>query len=224
MSFIQVQDLRTDRFAEIDELAAQWRADTAGRRTLLHEQVYVDRNDPHHFVIINGFDSYESAMVNSHLPETDALATRLGPMVFELSYADLEPVATHDTRLELAEAFRSAVAGSDASGPAWADDVEFVGMFPHSIVRATGAEELTRLLAEDAPARTFDVWDMQPTPTGFAAEYAWRTSGATSYLSVGTVLATVTDGRISRVLCTCAGSWDAAAEAEIMGVTAGASS
>lgn len=133
-------------------------------------------------------------------------------------------MSTHHDHLALATTFRSDVEGSTATPSTYQTDVAFIGMFPDAIVRASGPDELARLLAHDAPGRTFDLWDVQPTPTGFAAEYAWRTTGATSYFSVGTVLATVTDGRISRVVCTCAGSWDAAAEAEILGVAAGASS
>jgi hypothetical protein len=225
MSFIQIQELRldrADRMAEIDELAAQWRADTAGRRTLLHEQAYADRTDPTHIVVVAEFDSYESAMVNSALPETDAFATRLGAMLAgPASFLDLEPLSGHDERLVLADVFRADVERSSATASAYTHDVAFVGMFPQALVHTTGPGELTGLLAGDAPGHTFDLWDAQPTPTGFAAEYRWRTTGTeTSYLSVGTVLATVTGGRISRIVCSCAGSWDAEAEARITGATA----
>ncbi len=220
MSFIQIQDLHTDRFAEIDELAAQWRADTVGRRTLRSEQVYVDRTDPTHYVVVAAFDSYESAMVNSALPETDAFAAKLGPLVTgEVAFLDLDQVPAADERTELAATFRADVERSATMASAYTDDVVFTGMFPNALVHATGAGELGGLLAQDGPGHTFDTWDVQPTPTGFVAEYAWRTTGSPSYLSVGTVLATVTGGRISRVLCTCAGSWDAAAEATITGAS-----
>lgn len=226
MSFIQIEDLHTDHIAEVSELGEEWRRATAGRRTLLSDRVYVDRNDPTHFVAINEFASYESAMVNSALPETDALAARFAALVTgEVGYVDLDLVAAHDARSELADVFRHDVERSALTSSVYTDDVLFEGMFPQALVRVTGADAVAALLAEDAVSRTVETWDVQPTPTGFVLEYAWRTTGETSYLSVGTVLATVVDGRISRILCTCAGSWDSAAEAAIMGaVTAGSSS
>ncbi|GAA3651469.1 hypothetical protein GCM10022237_09120 [Nocardioides ginsengisoli] len=227
MSFIQIQDIhldRADRMAEIDELAAQWRADTAGRRTLLREHAYVDRTDPTHVVVVAEFDSYASAMVNSALPETDAFAARLrGLLAGPPSFVDLEPLSGHDERVALADVFRADIERSEATASAYTDDVAFVGMFPQALVHATGPAELTGILASDGPGHTIETWDVQPTPAGFAAEYRWRTTGETSYLSVGTVLATVTGGRISRLVCTCAGSWDAEAEARITGTAVGVS-
>lgn len=226
MSFIQIEDLHTDHIAEISELGDQWRRDTAGRRTLLSDRVYVDRNDPSHYVAINEFASYESAMVNSALPETDAIAARFAALVTgDISYVDLDLVAAHDARTEAADVLRQDLERSALTPSAYTDDVLFEGMFPQALVHVTGPDAVTALLVEDAPARTIETWDVQPTPNGFALEYSWRTTGETSYLSVGTVLATVTDGRISRILCTCAGSWDSAAEAAIVGaVTAGSAS
>lgn len=220
MSFIQIQDLHTERFAEIEDLAAEWREATAGRSTLRSEQVYVDRTDPSHYVVVAAFDSYESAMVNSALPETDAFAAKLGPLVDgEVGFLDLDQVSATDERAEVAATLRADVERSTATTGAYADDVEFRGMFPNALTHVTGPAALTALLREDAPGHTVETWDVQPTPTGFVAEYAWRTTGSPSYLSVGTVLATVTGGRISRVLCTCAGAWDAAAEAAIVGAS-----
>ncbi|KRA37258.1 MULTISPECIES: hypothetical protein [unclassified Nocardioides] len=226
MSFIQIEDLHTDHIAEISELGDQWRRDTAGRRTLLSDRVYVDRNDPTHYVAVNEFTSYESAMVNSALPETDAIAARFAALVTgDVTYIDLDLVTAHDARSELADAFRHDVEQSALTSSTYTDDVLFEGMFPQALVRVTGPDAVTALLAEDAAGRTVETWDVQPTPTGFALEYAWRTTGAPSYLSVGTALVTVTDGRISRILCTCAGSWDEAAEAAITGaITAGSAS
>lgn len=227
--FIQIQDLhldRPDRMAEIDELTAQWRADTAGRRTLLSDQVYVDRADPTHIVVLAAFESYDAAMVNSALPETDAFAARLGELVTgPVSFVDLEPLSDHDERRALAHVFRGDVERSQATTSAYTDDVAFLGMFPQALVHATGPDELSALFAADGPGHTVETWEVQPTPTGFAVEYRWRTTGAPSYLSVGTVLGTVTGGRISRIVCSCAGSWDAEAEERITGVAAvGASS
>ena len=52
------------------KLDAEWRAATEGKRTLRRSLVTRDRNDPNRYFILAFFDSYESAMVNSNLPET----------------------------------------------------------------------------------------------------------------------------------------------------------
>ena len=43
---------------------------TAGKRTLRRSVVGRDRNDPDRHIVIAFFDDYDSAMVNSNLPET----------------------------------------------------------------------------------------------------------------------------------------------------------
>jgi hypothetical protein len=52
-------------------LEEEWRAATEGKRTLRRSIVARDRNDSNHYVILAFFDDYESAMVNSNLPETN---------------------------------------------------------------------------------------------------------------------------------------------------------
>ena len=70
MAFIQVIEMRTSRFDEIQKLEEEWRAATEGKRTLRRSVVARDRNDATRHFIIAFFDSYESAMENSDLPET----------------------------------------------------------------------------------------------------------------------------------------------------------
>lgn len=87
MEFIQLVDAHTDHFDEIRAASEEWEAATAGRRTSRRSITTRDRNDPRRFVIVAFFDSYESAMENSNLPETQALSEKLsglvdGPVVF----------------------------------------------------------------------------------------------------------------------------------------------
>ena len=53
-------------------LADQYQNDTEGKRTSQREAITVDRNDPNRYLIVAEFDSYEAAMENSNLPETEA--------------------------------------------------------------------------------------------------------------------------------------------------------
>jgi hypothetical protein len=87
--------------------------------------------------------------------------------------------------------------------------------------RATTASWLR--LREEAPSRSFDRYDRQPTRDGFLVHYAYRTQATgdqPSYLSVGLIAATVGGGVVTEVTITCAGSWDAQREAEILDRTA----
>jgi hypothetical protein len=93
MSFIQIIDVHTTNYDEIDALDRAWERDTAGRSTVRRNIVTRDHNDPSHYVIMVFFDSYESAMANSALPETSALAEKLGALVDgPTSFLDLDVV------------------------------------------------------------------------------------------------------------------------------------
>ena len=62
-----------DGIRKVDE---EWRQATEGKRTVRREIVAADRNRPGHYFAIVFFDSYESAMENSNLPETQAAAEK----------------------------------------------------------------------------------------------------------------------------------------------------
>lgn len=93
MGFIQLVDGTTDHFEEINEASKQWEEATIGRRTSQRSIVTKDRSDPRRFVIVVFFDSYESAMANSSLPETQALAEKLATLVDgPITFHDLDVV------------------------------------------------------------------------------------------------------------------------------------
>ena len=81
MSFIQIIDVHTTKFEEIDALDRAWELDTAGRSTVRRTIVTRDHDDPNHHVVVVFFDSHESAMANSDLPETSALAEKIAALV-----------------------------------------------------------------------------------------------------------------------------------------------
>ncbi|HEY4408236.1 MAG TPA: ester cyclase, partial [Acidimicrobiia bacterium] len=87
MEFIQIIEIRTSRFEELSTLEDEWEKATEGKRTLRRSIITRDRNDPTRHLVIAFFDSYESAMVNSDLPETTEFGQRQaalldGPMAF----------------------------------------------------------------------------------------------------------------------------------------------
>lgn len=77
MSYIQIIEMHTSKFDEVQALEEAWEKATGNRRTLRRQVVTRDRNDPDLYMIIAFFDSYESAMENSNLPETGDIAGKM---------------------------------------------------------------------------------------------------------------------------------------------------
>jgi hypothetical protein len=87
MSFVQVFEFRTSNLDAVRQADEEWRRATEGKRTVRREILAADRNQPGRYFAIVFFDSYESAMENSKLPETQAAAENYmaladGPPVF----------------------------------------------------------------------------------------------------------------------------------------------
>jgi quinol monooxygenase YgiN len=87
MAFIQVIEMHTSKVDELQALEAEWEKATEGKRTLRRSIIARDRNDVNRYLVFAFFDSYESAMENSNLPETSAFGEKQsalldGPMEF----------------------------------------------------------------------------------------------------------------------------------------------
>lgn len=87
MGFIQIIEYRTRRVDELRSLVESFLAETEGVCTASAGTLAQDRERPDTYVNIVEFDSYESAMENSRLPQTAAMAEKMqglcdGPMVF----------------------------------------------------------------------------------------------------------------------------------------------
>ena len=225
MSFVQLVEFHADDVTTLIESEAEWLASTAGRRTIQHSALYRDVHDPSHYVAYNAFPDRATAARNSGLPETDALARRLGETVGSGTFTDLELVGdAWDATDEVAEALRTFL---ETSGKRATDvvspDVTLTTLFPHSVGELAGRDALVHGLVEEAPARSFDRYAHQPTRDGFLVDYAYRTVASDtqpSFLSVGLLAASVADGRVTQATITCAGAWDAGHEAAIYGRTA----
>ena len=77
-------------------LLDEWITNSAGQRTATRTRVGKDRNDPTHYFNIVFFDSYESAMENSNLPETEALAEQMAALADgPATYHNLEVVSLY---------------------------------------------------------------------------------------------------------------------------------
>ncbi|MEU9099180.1 ester cyclase [Streptomyces sp. NPDC048361] len=106
MTFTQVIDFKTARFSDLDRLMDRWVEQTKGKRTASHSLVGKDRADRNHFVEIIEFPSYDEAMANSKLPETDRIFAEMvalcdGPPTF----TDLDVVRNDQLNASTARRF-----------------------------------------------------------------------------------------------------------------------
>jgi hypothetical protein len=80
MSFVQIVEFNTSRFEEIQALEDEWRKKTAGKRASARITVCKDRDRDDRYLVIAEFPSYEEAMRNSDLPETDETSRRMAEL------------------------------------------------------------------------------------------------------------------------------------------------
>lgn len=93
MTFVQVIDLKTGRLDELNQLMDSWLEATKGKRTATHEIIGKDRKNADHVVEIVEFPSYEEAMKNSSLPETDRIFREIVALCDEApTFTDLDVV------------------------------------------------------------------------------------------------------------------------------------
>ncbi|GAA3374491.1 hypothetical protein GCM10020367_38570 [Streptomyces sannanensis] len=93
MTFVQLIDCKTSRFDEMNRLMDTWVEQTKGKRTATHSVIGKDRSESNHFVEIVEFSSYEEAMKNSNLPETDRIFQEMVALCDETpTFTDLDVV------------------------------------------------------------------------------------------------------------------------------------
>ncbi|MFC0846672.1 ester cyclase [Streptomyces noboritoensis] len=73
MKFAQIIDFKTERYDDLDRLMDRWVEQTKGKRTATRGLIGKDRADGSHFVEVVEFPSYDEAMANSQLPETNRI-------------------------------------------------------------------------------------------------------------------------------------------------------
>jgi len=81
VTFIQVIDYHTSHEDEMRALGDEWERASGDRQSTNRVIVVRDRDDQTHYQNIVFFDSYESAMENSNLPETTEFAKRMMELV-----------------------------------------------------------------------------------------------------------------------------------------------
>jgi hypothetical protein len=93
MKFMQVIEYRTSRFDEANKLMDAWLAQTEGKRTVAQGFTGRDRDEPAKYVDVIVFPSYEEAMRNNDLPETQAMAAKMASLCDgEVTFHNLDVV------------------------------------------------------------------------------------------------------------------------------------
>ncbi len=78
--FVQTIEYQTKKFDEMQKAVDEWMSATEGKRSSGRTLDCSDRDKPGSYVTIVEFPSYEVAMKNNDLPETQALAEKMGAL------------------------------------------------------------------------------------------------------------------------------------------------
>lgn len=93
MTFMQLIEYETSKPDEVRKVTEEWQKATAGKRTAKRIVVSQDRDDPKRYYELVFFDSYEAAMENSELAETQEYAAKMKDLLDgEPTYVDLDVV------------------------------------------------------------------------------------------------------------------------------------
>ncbi|MFB7502831.1 ester cyclase [Streptomyces broussonetiae] len=118
MTFVQLIECRTSRLDEMNRLMDDWVAQTKGRRAAAHALVGKDRSDASHIVEVVEFPSYEEAMRNSNLPETDTVFQGILALCDEMpTFTDLDVVRDEWLAEETVRRFFAALTAPDELPP-----------------------------------------------------------------------------------------------------------
>jgi uncharacterized protein (DUF1330 family) len=73
--FVQIIEFETSKIDELRKLDEEWMAATAGKRSATRSLLCSDREKKNRYFVIVEFPSYQAAMENSELPETQHFAS-----------------------------------------------------------------------------------------------------------------------------------------------------
>ncbi|MFE1382826.1 ester cyclase [Streptomyces sp. NPDC058740] len=151
MSFVQIIDCKTSRIDELNRLMDRWVEQTKGKRTATHSIVGTDRSDASHVVEIVEFPSYDVAMRNSQLPETDRIFREMVALCDEMpTFTDLDVVRDEALYKANSRRFLEMLGGGEEA--ALLDEVLAEGYHDHDPSSPTDA------IGMDAIRREVEMW------------------------------------------------------------------
>ena len=96
MAIIQIVEFTTDDIDAVRQITAIGRLATEGKRTARRQIVTRDHNQPNRYRAIVFFDSYQAAMENSQLPETQEFAGQYSRVTDSVAFHDLDVIADEE--------------------------------------------------------------------------------------------------------------------------------
>ncbi|MFJ7100904.1 ester cyclase [Streptomyces albogriseolus] len=188
MTFVQLIDCKTSRFEEMDQLMDRWVEQTKGKRTATHAVVGMDRSDASHVVEIVEFPSYEEAMRNSQLPETDRIFREMVALCDEMpTFTDLDVVRDAQLNTDTARRFfEVAVTSDDLSGLAGLVEEHYRGHDPANEQDVLGLDHLRRELDEWRGGFdfTFRVEDHIAEGDRVCTRWVWKATHRADFLGI----------------------------------------
>lgn len=176
MEFMQIIEISTDRVHDLMELEDEWRSAARGRRTGIADWLCVDRSRPDRFFSVNLFPSYDAAIMNGALPETNALATKAA-QIATASFHDCDVVQDLWANELRSQSDRLVAMFRAASVPdgLFTDDVVVELNVPHAAHRFEGLRTVITRFAEMVSAGgTVEEEHFLPAVGGFVVEFALR--------------------------------------------------
>jgi predicted ester cyclase len=148
----------------MDRLMDEWVELTKGSRTATHSLIGKDRSDGSHYVEIVEFPSYEDAVANSKLPETDRIFQEMVALCDGTpTFTDLDVVRDEQLNQTLSRRFfhEIAVGGNlDAIGEVFA--IDYAGGLRNDLIRWRAAFDfsfdLDRQICEGDDVVTLWTW------------------------------------------------------------------
>lgn len=93
MTFIQAMDYATSKPQDVERVVEEWEKATEGKRTANRIVKTKYHDDPNRYRELVFFDSYEAAMENSELPETQDYAKKHQALVDgDITYFNLDVI------------------------------------------------------------------------------------------------------------------------------------
>lgn len=93
MAFVQLMEYRTSKPEEVKRVTEEWESATRGTRTARRVVTLKHHDEPDRYCEMVFFDSYDAAMENSKLPQTQDFANQHQRLVDgDVDYTDLDVV------------------------------------------------------------------------------------------------------------------------------------
>ncbi|MFE2425550.1 ester cyclase [Streptomyces sp. NPDC059373] len=179
MTFVQIIDCKTSRYDDMNRLMDTWVEATQGKRTATHSLIGRDRTTDNHYVEIVEFPSYEEAMRNSKLPETDRIFQEMVALCDEMpTFTDLDVVRDEQLNKNAARRLFEDIIGTENAGAF--HELVASGYIDHDVANEQDTRGADAFLEETLgyrrafPDFAFTVEDQVAEGDRVATRWTWR--------------------------------------------------